>query len=58
MVKVTLTFDGTAEEFQKAICADENDGFDFIDSLFWEMDYNGSGSWHITEFGDIEIKVE
>lgn len=57
MVKVILDFDGTLTDFQRAICA-MDDEFDFYDSLFWEMDYGGIGTTHNTPFGDIGITIE
>lgn len=52
--RVTLTFDGTKEDFQKSMGADEN--FDLLDSIFYAMDYcrKGETSYH----NNISITVE
>lgn len=54
---VELQFNGSITDFERAICA-MDDQFDFYDSLFWELDYGGAGSCHLTEFGEIKIKVK
>lgn len=57
MLKIIFEFDGDSQSFQKAISSkDKDDEFDFIDSIFWEMDYGKGESFHSTEYGDITIK--
>lgn len=54
---IELKFNGTIRDFENAICCMDND-FDFYDTLFWALDYGGARSSHLTEFGEIEIKVK
>ncbi len=56
-MKITLEFTGTRENLQKAITS-EDDSFDLVDSIFWEMDYGEGESIHSTEYGDVIIKYE
>lgn len=56
-MRVILEFNGDVKGFEDAIC-EQDDEFNFYDSLFWELDYGGSGSFHRTKHGDIKIKVE
>ena len=55
MLKIIFEFDEDYQSFQKAISSKDGD-FDFIDSIFWEMDYGTGKSIHSTEYGDITIK--
>lgn len=55
MLKIIFEFDGDSQSFQNAISS-KDDEFDFIDSIFWEMDYGEGKSFHSTEYGDITIK--
>ena len=56
-MRVILEFNGDVKGFEDAIC-EQDDEFNFYDSLFWELDYGGSGSFHRTKYGDIKIRVE
>lgn len=56
-MRVILEFNGDVKGFEDAIC-EQDDEFNFYDSLFWELDYGGSGSFHRTKHGDIKIMVE
>lgn len=56
-MKVILEFNGDVKGFEDAIC-EQDDEFNFYDSLFWELDYGADGSLHRTKYGDIRIKVE
>lgn len=55
MERIILDFNGTTQDFQNAIDSID-DQFNFIDSLFWEMDYGEGESHHHTQYGDITIK--
>ena len=54
MSRITLDFDGSISDFQKAF--DSMDGsFNIGDSIFYVMDYDENTGVHNTEFGDIKI---
>lgn len=56
-MRITLEFDGSHKDFDRALCAmDEN--FDIVDSILWELDYGEGESGHKTEYGLITIKQE
>ena len=52
--KITLEFEGTSEDFERALC-EKDEEFELIDSILWEKDYGGEGSVHKTKYGDITI---
>lgn len=55
MVKVILTYDGNANEFQEAI-ESMDDEFDFYDSLYYQLDYGAKGE--VGTHNGIDIIVE
>lgn len=54
MRKIILEFEGTDEDFERALC-EKDEEFELIDSILWEKDYGGEGSVHRTKHGDIMI---
>ena len=54
MSRITLDFDGSISDFQKAF--DSMDGsFSINDDIFYVMDYDTNTGTHHSEFGDIKI---
>lgn len=62
-MKVILEWGGNAPKqdeqvlFERAITTND-DSFDLIDSIIWELDYGTGESKHVTEHGEITIRVE
>ena len=57
-MRVVLEFDGTdISKFEEALNSDD-DNFNLLDSIFWELDYGTGKSIHRTKFGDITIKQQ
>jgi len=54
MIKIMLAFDGTEEDFQKNMEADEN--FDLVDSIYYAINYcqRGEETYH----NNIQITVK
>ena len=61
-MKVVLEWDGgdTIEDFkqfEKALDSND-DNFDLLDSIYWELDYGSGESVHHTEYGNVIIKQQ
>lgn len=56
-MKVILECDCDRETFERILTA-QDDSFDLLDSIIWELDYGDGCSSHNTEFGDIIITAE
>lgn len=61
-MKVILEWDGgdTVEDYQKfeRALSSNDEVFDLLDSIYWELDYGCGKSIHHTEHGDIIIKQQ